>query len=124
MTTISAGDDGSVSVVVAAIALVILVMTMGLADVAHTLTVRAKARTAADAAALAAAQELAFPGGEDPVAIAATYAQRNGAEMIDCKCSIGTFDAVVSVRIEVHGLVLVPGSHEVVVTSRAIVDLP
>ena len=59
-------EHGSVSIVVAAIVLLALVLSVGVADVARVLVARSHARTAADAAALAVAQELALPSGVDP----------------------------------------------------------
>ena len=59
-------ERGSVSMVVAAIVLLALVLSVGVTDVARVLVARSHARTAADAAALAAAQELALPSGADP----------------------------------------------------------
>ena len=48
------------------------------------------ARTAADAAALAAAQEFAFPSGLEPAALAAEgYASANGAVLSACTCPDG-----------------------------------
>ena len=52
---------------------------LGVADVARVLVARAHARTAADAAALAVAQELALPSGMAPADVAADYAVRNDA---------------------------------------------
>ena len=59
-------EEGSVSVVVAAVILVSLVLCLGVADVARVLIARSHARIAADAAALAVAQELVLPTGADP----------------------------------------------------------
>ena len=57
-------ERGSVSLVVAASVGMALVVTMGAADVGRALIARSRAEAAADLAALAAAQELAFPSGE------------------------------------------------------------
>src|SRR6185369_14697946 len=67
---------GSVSVLLASGILVILVLVLGVTDVGRVLIARSKARTAADAAALAAADELALPTGADPAELAAEYARR------------------------------------------------
>jgi secretion/DNA translocation related TadE-like protein len=117
-------ERGSVSVVAAAVVLVVLVCTMGIADVARALVARAQARAAADAAALAAAQELAFPSGESPAEQARLFAERNGADLLSCVCEVGSFDAVVTVRGHLDGLLLVPGVFDLDVTARAVVDLP
>jgi secretion/DNA translocation related TadE-like protein len=115
---------GSVSVVVAALAFVMLVCTMGIADVGSVLATRAHTRAAADAAALAAAQELAFPSGSEPAEQAALLAERNGAELIACTCAVGSFEAVVTVRATGADLLLMPGSITLDVQARAVVDLP
>lgn len=118
------GERGSVSVVVAATMTVMLVATMGLADVGRALRVRAQARTAADAAALAAAQELAVSGGSDPAAEAAALAGRNGAVLVACVCAVGSFDAVVTVERPLDGLWLVPARFVVQARARATLDVP
>lgn len=115
---------GSISVITAAIALVMMVCTMGIADVGSVLAARAHTRAAADAAALAAAQELAFPSGADPGEQAALIASRNGVELIACSCAPGSFEAIVTVRAVTAGLLLMPGSLMLDVRARAVVDLP
>jgi len=117
-------DRGSVSIVLAAGILVVLVMTLGVADLARVLAVRSQARTAADAAALAAAQELALPSGMDPSTLAADYAAANGATLVSCACVAGTWEAIVEVEVSVVDLRLVPGSPVVRARARAVVDLP
>lgn len=117
-------ERGSVSVVLAAGVLVVLVLTLGLVDLARVLTARSRARTAADAAALAAAQELAIPSGGDPAGFAIEYALANDAVLVSCACDPGTWEAVVEVEIPVGDLRLVPGSPIVTARARAVVDLP
>ena len=119
-----AGERGSISIVLAAGILVVLVLTMGVADLGRVLVGRARARTGADAAALAVAQELAYPSGLEPAALAADYAQRNGAELVSCTCSAGAFEVTVEVRAPIGDLTLVPGSFAVTQRARAVVDLP
>jgi secretion/DNA translocation related TadE-like protein len=119
-----ANDDGTVTVVAAAVLAVSLVCSMGVADIARALHARADARTAADAAALAAAQELAMPSGRDPAALASAYAERNGATLVACACAGGTADAVVTVRRSLDGLWFVPGPIDVSAEARAVVDFP
>ncbi len=115
-------ERGSVSVVIAAVVLLVLVVSVGLTDVARVVVARSHARTAADAAALAAAQELALPSGADPAEIAATYAAHNDAILDDCICAAGTTDAVVTVSIVVDGFLLVTGARTVTARARAVVD--
>ena len=118
------GQRGSVSVILAAGILVVLVLVLGVTDVGRVLIARSKARTAADAAALAAADELALPTGADPAALAAEYATRNGADLTACACAAGTFEAVVMVEVTTGDLLLFPGVRVVVARARAVVDLP
>ncbi|HET9310531.1 MAG TPA: Rv3654c family TadE-like protein [Actinomycetota bacterium] len=115
---------GSVSIVVAGVAIVALVASLGVADVGKALVARARARAAADAAALAAAQELALPGGRDPAGVAADYAERNGAALSACACAAGSLDAVVEVEIPVGPMVLAGDSLTVRARARAVIDLP
>jgi secretion/DNA translocation related TadE-like protein len=118
------GERGSVTVVTAAVIGLAFVVTLGAADVGRVLIARSQARTAADAAALAAVQELALPTGKAPADVAADYAARNGAVLTACTCEPATFEAVVQVSVENHGLLLVPGPRRVVARARAIVSLP
>jgi secretion/DNA translocation related TadE-like protein len=118
-----ATERGSVSVVCAAAICVALVCTMGVADVGRVLAERSHAEAAADAAALAAAQDLALGSG-DPGGSATSFAGANGAELVDCSCTAGASEAVVTVRRTFTGLLLVPGSLAVQARARAIVDLP
>ena len=92
------GERGSVSIVVVALMAVALALSMGAADLARVLTGAARAQTAADAAALAAAQELAVgSSGSAPGDLAAEYAGRNDAVLTSCTCDAGGTEAVVTV---------------------------
>jgi secretion/DNA translocation related TadE-like protein len=115
---------GSVSEVVAAVLVLALVLSIGVAEVARVLVGRSHARTAADAAALAVAQELALPTGTDPAEIAAGYAERNGADLTGCDCEAGSLEATVTVSVLVEGFLLVTGVRTVTARARAVVDLP
>jgi secretion/DNA translocation related TadE-like protein len=117
-------ERGSVSVVLAAGIVVVLALTLGFADLARVLSARSQARTAADAAALAAAQDLAVPTGEDPAMSAAAFAASNGASLVACACAPGTFEAIVEVEVPVGDLRLVPGDRVAHARARAVVDLP
>ncbi len=117
-------ERGSVSVLVAAIVGALVVVALGAADLARVLTVAASAQTAADAAALASAQELALSGELDPADVAREYAERNGAELVSCDCPSGTFEAVVTVREAVGPLLLFADDRVVEASARAVVDLP
>ena len=112
---------GSITVVTAGVIAVAVVATMGAADVGKALVARAHAQEAADAAALAAAQELAFATGRDPVAWARDYAARNGASLTACRCVRGSTEAVVSVLVPVGHLLLLPGQRSATASARAVV---
>lgn len=112
-------ERGSVTVVAAAVMALVAVLTMGAADVGKALVARERAQAAADAAALAAAQELVTPIGRSPAELAAEYAARNGATLASCVCPSGSSEAVVEARVSVGGLLLVPGDHEAVAVARA-----
>jgi secretion/DNA translocation related TadE-like protein len=115
-------EAGSVSVVAAALVGLILVLGLGAADLAKALVAVSRAQSAADAAALAAAQELALPTGRDPADAAAEYAARNDAELIECRCEAGTLEATVGVRVPVGFLSTLGGERDVEAQARAIVD--
>ena len=117
-------EDGSVSVVVAAAVGMALVVTMGAADVGRALIARSRAEAAADLAALAAAQELAFPSGTDPAELAADFATRNGARLLSCSCAKGSSDAIVRVAVQVRGFLLPLADRDAIGVARAVVDLP
>jgi uncharacterized membrane protein len=109
---------------VAAILAAMVVLALGGADLARVLVVAADAQTAADGAALAAAQELAMPSELEPAEVAEEYAARNGAAVVECTCARETFEAVVRVRIAVGALLLFADDRVVEAVARAVVDLP
>ncbi len=118
-------ERGSVSLLVVGVVGALLVVSMGAADVARVLHAASRAQTAADAAALAAAQALAIDdGGHTPLDLAREYASRNGAELDVCACEPGTFVAAVSVHVVAGDLFLVTGDRTVVARARAEVSLP
>ena len=117
-------ERGSISIVVAGVATIALVASLGLADVGKALVARARARAAADAAALAAAQELALPGERTPVELASDYAARNGAELVSCTCAPGSLEATVEVATPVGTMFLAGEGHTVRARARAVVDVP
>jgi secretion/DNA translocation related TadE-like protein len=122
--TLAGRQRGSVSVIAAAILAALVVLGLGAADLARVLTAAATAQTAADVAALAAAQELAIPSELDPADVAREFADRNGAVVIACECAAGTFEAVVTVRAAVGPLSLFADDRAVEAKARAVVDLP
>ena len=117
-------ERGSVSVVVAAAVGMALVVTMGAAEVGRALIARSRAEAVADLAALAAAQELAFPSGSDPASFAADLAIRNRAHLVSCSCAEGASEAIVRVAVPVRGFLLPLADRDVIGVARAVVDLP
>ena len=117
-------ERGSVTIVVAGVLAATIVLAMGAADVARVYLVAAQAQTAADAAALAAAQELAVPSGTDPEDVASGFAERNGGDLVACECSSDATEAVVEVRVAVGPLLLFADDRVVVAEARGVVDLP
>jgi secretion/DNA translocation related TadE-like protein len=122
---VTAQERGSVSVLVAVGVAALVVLSMGVADVARVMLAAAVAQTSADAAALAAAQALALDEREpEPAALAADYASVNGAALEGCTCEPGTFSATVEVRMPVGHLFLFGDDRSVLAQARADVDLP
>jgi secretion/DNA translocation related TadE-like protein len=117
-------ERGSVSIVAAVTIAVLASLTMGCADLARALVAVGRAGTAADAAALGAAQELALPTGTPPASVAADYAQRNGAILVECSCDPGATEAVVAVEVQVGPMLIVPGGRTVTAQARAVVGSP
>ncbi|MGH2732217.1 MAG: Rv3654c family TadE-like protein [Actinomycetota bacterium] len=93
-------ERGSTSLAMLGALAVALAMLMFLVDLGVLIVARTRAQTAADAAALAAAGELAA-GGPDPQGEAGVFARANGARLIRCDCSSGS-------GVEARVLVLVP----------------
>lgn len=62
-------------------------------------TDRVRAQAAADAAALAAVAEGTIYGSASPEEQARLYAQRNGAELVECDCPNGAFRVQVEVEV-------------------------
>lgn len=83
-------------------ATVALVIGGGLQEVGAAAVLRARAQTAADAAALAAVAESAPGGNGAPVAVAHRLARANGARVIACICEVGA--RAMQVEVEVDGV--------------------
>lgn len=94
-------ERGSVSILVAAGALLFSLFALAVADLGVMLVARGRAQAAADAAALAAVAQQApiFDQGSDPDAAARDTAQRNGVTLLSCTCEVGTTDATVEVEL-------------------------
>jgi secretion/DNA translocation related TadE-like protein len=115
-------ERGSISIIAAAFMVLVVVLAMGGADVAKALIAQARAQTAADAAALAAAQELAIPSGLVPAELAADYAIRNDATLVSCACEEESAEAVVEVQVPVGSLLLFDDDRIVIGRARAVVE--
>lgn len=113
---------GSITVLAAAMLLMLGVLALGVADVGRVLAARERAQTAADASALAAADLLALPTDETPAEAAVAEAEINGAVVDRCTCDEGSTSVDVEVSVSVAGFHLLPGVHVVRATARAVVD--
>jgi secretion/DNA translocation related TadE-like protein len=116
-------ERGSVSIVVVGALGMATIVAAFAGDLSRVVTAKTKAQTAADAAALAAAQEIAVPSGATPADVAAEYAQRNGAELLGCRCEPLTGEALVTVAVEVT-LPLLDQTRTVQASARAVVASP
>jgi hypothetical protein len=93
------------------------------ADLSRASVARGGAQAAADAAALAAAQELVAPSDATPGEAAAEYAAHNGARLVQCDCPVGGREATVTVEVEAE-LAFLDQTRTVRATARAVVAAP
>lgn len=114
---------GSTSVAMAVALGFAAILAAFTADVSRTSGARARAQAAADAAALAAAQELVVPSSRHPADVASEYAERNGADLIECRCDFGMTEAVVTVALDVD-LPLLAQTRTIRASARAVVAAP
>jgi secretion/DNA translocation related TadE-like protein len=120
----SRGDEGNVSLLVLAGAAMVMVLLVSLADLAAFLLARARAQTAADAGALAAAAELVPLVGGEPQQQAERFVEANGARLRRCACPQRGDAATVAVDVPVRFVLLrVFGLRDVEAVARAEVDL-
>lgn len=119
-------ERGAATPVLLAVAGVVLVFGIGIADVGIVLAARLQAAAAADAAALAAAPVTFFPFGArgSPTAEARLFASANGAQLISCRCEIDRSWELrlVTVRVQRTAHLIGFGSVDVAATSRAEFD--
>jgi secretion/DNA translocation related TadE-like protein len=116
-------ERGSVTLIVAAsLAFAGVIGAFG-ADITRAIAARGRAQAAADAAALAAAQELVISSGRSPEEVAVEYAERGGARLESCRCDPGADEIVVSVAVDVH-LPLLGQIRGVRARARAVVEGP
>jgi secretion/DNA translocation related TadE-like protein len=112
---------GSVTVLAAGAMILAAVLVLASVDVMRAVQGGARAQTAADSAALAAAQEIALPSGSTPSEMAAEYASRNGATLVACACAPGSTEAVVEVEFTVE-LIFVGLDRVVHAKARAVIE--
>src|SRR5262245_58458574 len=120
-------ERGSVSVVMLAVLVAGLALAMGAARLGGALVGRARAETAADAAALAAADRLALGGGAAAArAAAARTAASNDARLLTCDCAGASAAVVVEVDLPAWGALFGParGRAKAEVRPECVVDLP
>jgi secretion/DNA translocation related TadE-like protein len=91
-----AGDRGSAIVLAACLAMVLVLAATVASVIAALLAGQARAQSAADLAALAAADR-ALWGTDEACAMAATIAERNGASLTEC--TIDLLDVVLRVEV-------------------------
>jgi secretion/DNA translocation related TadE-like protein len=116
-----------VSVLAIAVVVVGVVLTMGAARLGGALVGRARAETAADAAALAAADALALGHGPDrAVSDARATAARNDARLVSCDCEGTRAEVVVEVDVPALGILgaVARGRATAEVTPECIVRVP
>ena len=116
-------ERGSASLLIAAAVGVTAILAVLTADLARVASARTRAQTAADAAALAAAQELVAPSLASPREVAEDYAGRHGARVTECRCDRASDEAVVVVELPVS-LPFLGGERRVEAIARAVVEPP
>lgn len=116
-------ERGSATILALALIFVVIVTGLALLAAAQLVTARARAVTAADAAALAAAPATfpALSNGAGPDQLAAELAQANGARLLRCLCPIvESFDPRdVEVEVALAAQIAIVGGVEVRAVSRA-----
>lgn len=115
------GDRGSVTVLTAATLFLAGVIVLASVDLMRVVGAQARAQVAADAAALAAAQEIALPSGRQPQELAVQYAEHNGATLLSCRCDPESGEAVVEVESLVP-LMFVGADRTVRASARAVIE--
>ncbi len=116
-------ERGSASLVVMAALAFAAILSLFVVDASRASAARGRAQTAADAAALAAAQELVLPSGREIADVAQEYASRHGADVVACRCAQGSDDVVVTVELEVT-VPFLAQTREVRASARARVTAP
>jgi uncharacterized membrane protein len=84
-TTSTGSEGGAAALTIPVATVLVVVASLALGDLGAVMVARARVQTAADAAALAAAVELAL-GWPAPVEQARRLATANGARLVSCRC--------------------------------------
>jgi inhibitor of cysteine peptidase len=113
-------ERGSVSLVAVGLIVLTAILALLFVDLLHVVAAKGSAQTAADAAALAAAQELVIPSDRSPADVAAEYVAINGGQLVSCRCDPGTTEAVVVVARTVT-LPFLGGNRTLHASARAVV---
>jgi secretion/DNA translocation related TadE-like protein len=118
-------EHGVVSVLMMSLLALAALLCLAVADAANVLLARARAQTAADAAALAAAavQWRVSASTGDPVLRAQEIAEANGAVLESCSCELRDDAAVVTVSIATRIRMLGVAPGRVTATATARVDV-
>lgn len=119
-------ERGSISLVVAFGLCLLALLALGIADLTRLADARTRTQTAADAAALAALQQMVRPitGAPSPAEEATRFASANGADLVACACVEGSLEATVEVRRSVPLLWLLDDGMWVSATARATAEPP
>lgn len=121
------GERGAVTVIMLAVLVMGLVLTMGALRLGAAMVGRARAESAADAAALAAADALALGHGADEArADAISTAASNHARVVSCDCGGTEANVVVEVELPAFGALggVARGRARAEVRPECALDLP
>ena len=120
---IRARDRGGITILMLVVLAFGLLLTLGVSRLGVAIIGRARADTAADAAALAAADSLALGRGSADAADAARVtAASNGAHLVSCTCAGTSAEVVVDLDLGVLGSAR--GHAKAAVDPRCFFDLP
>lgn len=117
-------EGGNAATAVLGVAVVAILVVAGIVDIGIFFIVRARAQTAADAAALAAAAELIPGSTSDPAAQARRFASANGARLVHCHCRRGLRAAEVEVAMTARFFMVYESARkDIPARARAGIDL-
>jgi secretion/DNA translocation related TadE-like protein len=123
----SRGERGGVTILMVAVVVLGLALSLGAARLGSAIVGRARADTAADASALAAADALALGGSADAATAAArATAASNDAHLVSCVCAGTSADVVVEVDVPGLGVLgaVARGRAKAEVHPECVLDLP